>query len=324
MGGVVSGTAIMLAKEEGELHTITLTINNQCNLNCPHCYLQYKGLEKNISPEIIDYVINNHTDYKHIAIVGREPLFDGHSASICCDIIKKAYRKGLSVSLITNGLNIQLLDEAVLTQISFIDISLDGGRHFYSQYRGCSIDKIAENLIWLKNKSFNRINALEVLNSETIYHIDDMMDFATAMEVEKIMFSPYLPTDNQGENIVGFVSLNQCFRALKKSKPFMDSQSAFMMVDLYHCWHEGMSLDEARRIANDEDMSHKVFFVPAEPTALGIMRVTYDGLVLSSYNALHTQKYKSCGTCVNDYATLNEHYRSLLTIMKKAETVVKK
>ena len=69
MGGVVSGSAIMIPKSTGHLHTITLTINNQCNLHCPHCYLKYSGTKDIIEDKTIDFIflMNNCCPNSHIS-----------------------------------------------------------------------------------------------------------------------------------------------------------------------------------------------------------------------------------------------------------------
>ncbi len=312
MGGVVSGSAIMIPKSTGQLHTITLTINNQCNLHCPHCYLKYSGTKDIIEDKTIDFIFNRESSFKHLAIVGKEPLVDKRSISICRSIILKAADKNLAISLMTNGVNLQLLGDDILPFLTFLDISLDGGRRSYYQYRGVPLKKIENNLVWLNKNGFNRVNALEILNNRTIQYIDDMMEFALSSNFLKILFSPYVPTESEGVDDVEFVTLKESLSALKCSSLFMNANNALLIMDIYHCWFEGISMEDAYAIARSEGMSHKVYFVPDDPTALGVIRVTYDGLVLASFDALHTSWYSRKGMPLKESPSLNHHYRKIL------------
>jgi sulfatase maturation enzyme AslB (radical SAM superfamily) len=311
MGGVVAGTAVLNANETGKLHTVTLTINNQCNLKCPHCYLQYSGAKGLIAPEIIEYLFTRDTSLRHVAIVGMEPLVTKDSAEICRTVITRAKAQGMTSSLITNGLNLSWLGEDVLAQLDFLDISLDGGRETYHRYRGGNLSKIEKGISWANHLGYNRLNALEVLNKQTLAHVDDMMDFAGTQWFRQIMFSPYVPTDVEGYCDVSMVTLREALETLKKSSLFMTDERAFLLIDVYHCWFEGITIEEAQSMARRTGMGHKVHFIPQDPTALGIIRLTYDGLVLSSFDALHTSWYKARGRAAFALPTLDDHYASI-------------
>jgi MoaA/NifB/PqqE/SkfB family radical SAM enzyme len=53
MAGAIAGTAILNCKLQSALDTVALTINNSCNLHCPHCYLQYDGPNESITSGVI-------------------------------------------------------------------------------------------------------------------------------------------------------------------------------------------------------------------------------------------------------------------------------
>jgi sulfatase maturation enzyme AslB (radical SAM superfamily) len=308
MAGVTAGSAILNVKETGKLHTLTVTVNNQCNLKCPHCYLQYQGRSGLIAPDAVDYLFAGETSMRHIAIVGMEPLATKSSVEICRSIAVRAKRAGLTSSLITNGLNLNWLGQEALSNLDFIDISLDGGWETYKRYRGGDLAKIEQGIAWATALGFKQFNALEVLNDQTLGAIDDTMDFAGSQPFHHIMFSPYIPTEVQGDNTVSMIPLHQLLASLQKSSAFMADERAFLTIDIYHCWYEGISLDEARTIAKQAGMAHKVHFISCDPTALGVIRLTYDGLVLSSFDALHTQGYQSKGRPIGTARSLDDHY----------------
>jgi hypothetical protein len=245
--------------------------------------------------------------------VGKEPLVDDASVTVCRTLISKAVNNGMSVSLITNGINLQLLGNDILDRITFVDISLDGGSESYLKYRGTSIAKITDGVRWLRENNFYNYNALEVLNDRTVFFVDDMMDYAISSGFSKIMFSPYVATESQGTDTVTVVTLEQCLSHLRDSALFMKSHNAFFIIDAYHCLFEGISFDNARKLVESEGLSHKSYFVPSDPTDLGIIRITYDGLVLSSFDALHTSWYEQKGIPLRQLPDLHQHYRRLLS-----------
>jgi sulfatase maturation enzyme AslB (radical SAM superfamily) len=275
--------------------------------------LKYDSDRQVIAKDTLDIIFSPESSFRHLAIVGREPLVDETSAAICASVITKAVDNDISVSLITNGINIPLLPKDVLSGIAFLDISLDGGRIFYPQYRGVSLASIENSLKWLEDNDFDNYNALEILNDRTLPHIDDMMGFATASGFSKIVFSPYIPTDNGAMDEVRFITLKQSLGCLRNSQAFMKAENAFLMLDIYHCLVEGITLEEAREIVRLEGMLDKVYFVPEDPTVLGVIRVSHDGLVLSSFDALHTSRYRQKGTPLTELPNLHLHYQKILS-----------
>src|SRR4051812_33903172 len=109
MGGAMAGSAICSARSASDdLDMVTLTINNVCNLSCPHCYLQYGGETSLIGPDNVFRVMSS--SFRHLCIVGMEPLANRASSDVVSELVTKATTLGKTVSLITNGLNLPFLD----------------------------------------------------------------------------------------------------------------------------------------------------------------------------------------------------------------------
>ena len=124
-------------KNEIPLHTISLTVNNICNMGCEHCYLSFKNSTRDyICEELVGKIYD--TDFNHLAIVGKEPLFDKIHAKKTRELINKFFKKGISISMITNGKNLHLLNAESLKKISHLDVSFDGGPKTYSNNRQAS------------------------------------------------------------------------------------------------------------------------------------------------------------------------------------------
>src|ERR1035438_763554 len=81
MAGAIAGSAIFCCSPTERLDTVTLTVNNACNLACPHCYLQYHSPVKKFRESLFDVL--ERSAFRHPAVVGKEPLFDGGSVAIC-------------------------------------------------------------------------------------------------------------------------------------------------------------------------------------------------------------------------------------------------
>ena len=67
MAGAIAGTAILKASNlSDKLHTITMTINNECNMNCPHCYLHCENDKSLISQETINSIFKAKFNLHHL------------------------------------------------------------------------------------------------------------------------------------------------------------------------------------------------------------------------------------------------------------------
>src|ERR1022692_1029770 len=105
MAGAMAGSAVLTARDRvRELGIVTLTINNSCNLHCPHCYLQYAGENGDlIEWDDVSHILESR--FNHLCIVGKEPLADRRAADVTSRLVTAAVDMGRSCSFITNGLN---------------------------------------------------------------------------------------------------------------------------------------------------------------------------------------------------------------------------
>lgn len=294
MAGAMAGTAILNTQLTNSLHTVTLTINNDCNLSCPHCYLQYKGEERRISDRLMSFVCRE--DYKHLAIVGKEPLFNSDSLGICERVAELAVANSKTISLITNGLNLSLVTPALLGRLSYIDLSLDGGPETYSQYRKGSLSKIISGLDHLRRKGFEDVNALHVLSTNTIHNLNDMMRVRELFDFRRIMFSPYVPTLNFGSNDVGVLDAKTLFAELSASDAFMREPNALLLIGEDYILNGAVGdAPDTADLVRKHGLTNKVFYVGDDPLLHGIIRVTFDGYVLTPYQSLHTLDYRRVG-----------------------------
>lgn len=314
MSGAIAGTAILESPtKKNYLHTVTLTINNFCSYNCAHCYMHYNGPTTLISQSVIDSIFNS--DFKHLAIVGREPLLDSESLFICKKLIALCQGLSRSVSIITNGVSLNLIDEESLKKLSYIDVSFDGGPKTYNKYRKGDFEKIMENVKGIKSRGFKRLNALHVINCYTVNNFDDMIEGSLYGEFDKIMLSPYIKTESYRQNTDQLVPMEEIFQKLTECSSFMKSKNAFILLDVFHMADQGISCDRLNEIIKRFELNNKVKLIPEDPLLHGFIRVTYDGLILSPYDSLHTMRYQSSSYRIYNNS-LNTIYSEMLNKFK--------
>jgi len=299
MAGAMAGSAILELRDPSpKLRLLTLTVNNTCNLSCPHCYLQYAGEDRFISDEVVAWLLNSACD--RIAIVGKEPLATNESALRSWDIIKRAAAAGKRVSLITNGLGLDYLPADLDDVVDFVDVSFDGGPESYQRYRGPSFTKLVQRMARRASHGFRRFRALSVLSSATIDSLEDVLLVADLDEVEILMLSPYVPTHNDGINSVAPVPLDRILASLSDSPRFRHSDKALLLLATHELAIIGQDPDALNALVDHLGLRSKIAFIDRDPLELGVLRVTYDGYVMTPLQSLHPAEYPALTIQVMD------------------------
>jgi MoaA/NifB/PqqE/SkfB family radical SAM enzyme len=302
VAGAIAGTTILrLAAGVPRLRVVAATVNNFCNLRCPHCYLQYDGSQTHIDGCVDGLLVNE--SYDHLAVVGKEPLVNPVTAAITASLLERVSLAGKTTSLITNGLGLRFLRMETLRSLAYLDVSFDGGPETYSRYRGGAFTKLASGIATAIRNGVQEINALHVLNSATLPAIDDMMRVMELADFKYVMFSPYLVTRNAGTNAVDPLPLRAVLDALGASERFRTAPQAFVLIDSLHLTEDGMTGDELLRIAESLGIHHQVRLFERDPIEYGIMRVTYDGWALSPHDSIHPAEYEKVGFRIQESAS---------------------
>ena len=312
MAGAIAGAAILNAnKQTDSLHTITVTINNKCNLKCPHCYLQYNSNKTIIEESTIENIFK--ADFKHLAIVGQEPFLNKDSIFVLERLIKDAKNHNKTVSVITNGLNLSRLKAKFFTLIDYIDVSFDGGPETYKNYRMAKFDKVISGIDYALSSGLKKVNALHTLNTLNIKDIDDMVKVQEYFDFDKILYSPYLITKNDGSNSVSSLELFNIISELAKSDAFVNSINSFLMIDLFHLWQQGISTEDFKEKLNEyPHLIKKVLLFELDPLFHGIIRVSYDDFILTPQESLHPTTYKESELTTSEI-NLNDAFSMLIS-----------
>jgi MoaA/NifB/PqqE/SkfB family radical SAM enzyme len=293
MAGAMAGTAILNSFLTETLHTVTLTVNNSCNLSCPHCYLQYEPAETHSKYDVV--CLLTQSEFSHLAIVGKEPFVDSVSIKKCEALARSASSRGKTTSVITNGVNLTAVGVDLIKNFTYIDLSLDGGPKTYQLYRKASLNKITSGLDHLLKNGFSNVNALHVLSSQTIGNIDDMMKVRELFDFRQIMFSPYLPTLNYGSNTANRMSLEAILQALSECESFVNASNAFLLLSEVARNSSEFANFDIERMAAKYGLESRIRYVREDPLLYGIIRVTYDGYALTPFQSLHTIDYRKVG-----------------------------
>jgi len=296
MAGAIAGTLILQTHTKEQLDTITVTINNLCNLACDHCYMQLEKDGRFIDEKTIEAI--NNSSAKKIVIAGKEI---GVKIEKSSEIINKFLESGKEVSAITNGTNLQWFNQELLNKLNYLDISFDGGPKTYSR---SDYQKLINNLKGLKH-----VNALHTVYSENIENINDMLE----VPGNTVMFSPYLETKHFGINKVSRIGLGEIIDAFGKSK-VREYDNAIILIDTYHVSQDKESFEELEEKVKKENLENKVLFVKEDSLELGIVRVTYDGKIMTPANSLNPRLYNKKSLAVKN---IDEQYKELLTEFKK-------
>jgi MoaA/NifB/PqqE/SkfB family radical SAM enzyme len=292
MAGAISGTAIThsLKTAKRDLDTVTLTINCVCNYKCPHCYLDYTSNEKYIRDNVIDKLLQ--LDFNHLAVVGKEPFADFVSRGISKHLIDLCTQMNKTISFITNGSNLALIQDFDLEKIKFLDISFDGGIQSYKQYRGGNIHEILKNINLLSKNGLKEINALHMISEKTIPYLDDMIGLSSHFAFNKMMFSLYLDTKSINTRIEKTLTLQKVFQTLSVNESFMKSNNAFLLLDKYNFAEEEFTIENIELYIEKFRLNDKIFLVKKDPIEYGFVRITYNGFVLTPTDSLNTIEYE--------------------------------
>ncbi|MBS3162422.1 radical SAM protein [Candidatus Woesearchaeota archaeon] len=303
-----------MVKEEGKvkrLRLITLTVNNICNLNCPHCYLQLKDPFIYIERSIIQKVLNSK--FEHVAIVGKEPLVNEKSINLLLEFAKNVKSLGRTISIITNGKNLDKIGPELLENIDYIDISFDGGKKTYNKIRkGSNFEKLKRDIQRLYyDYNYHKINALHTIHSQNIEDIEDLMSITEIIPFKTILFSPYLETENYGKNSVSRLDLKKLIKRLFSNKKFLEIKQTILNVDIFHLEQANLSVEDLIDFIENNNFKDKIIVYDKDLLYEGVIRVTHSGMALTPRQSLNPKKY-SKGLKLEDFSNVNEVWRELV------------
>ena len=310
--GVMAGSAVPRLEIKGdgkrELRIVTATVNDVCQLRCGHCYLG-ESADRNFMDQATQDVLASG-GYNHLAIVGKEPFFNKEHVRKTSDLVRKLTESGITTSVITNGMNLDLVPTEVLRSLAYLDVSVDAGnRESYQALRpGGNWDKLLRNVTDAKNRAGIPINGLHTVQSGNINELGQMAAVSKQMPLDLLLFSPFTQTQRRGADYVTQpVDALRIIEAANQSPEFRDNPKAFLYLGIY-------KLPEADKETLRGYIAEKgvrAILINESPLNLGVMRVTHDGKIMTPDESLHTKLYASASRRVQD-KILSREYQKLV------------
>lgn len=189
---------------------ISLNVTNACNLRCRHCYSSANeedriDMGQDQARLLIDEMARLGTQC--LSVKGGEPFF--HPGIM--EILRYAGEKGISVTIITNGL---LIDEEMArqlneTSVDYITVSLDGSKaetHDYVRGKG-SFDRVLRSVRILKSHFRKPVFLYYTLNRKNVTELQELYAIAAQLKCDRLRVRPVLPagraSDCEAINLTG-------------------------------------------------------------------------------------------------------------------------
>lgn len=173
---------------------ISMNLTKKCNLKCIQCFSDSGELkEKELTTEeiykIFDNMYENGTFY--ICLGGGEPF----TRKDLFEILEYGKRKGLAISIVTNGL---LLTKEILEKLNDLDVdylwvSFEGLKENHEKLRGKNTFDLTLKKLELLKEYYKGRTALRMsINKYNIDECDDLVRIAEKYDIDLIRFTPLL------------------------------------------------------------------------------------------------------------------------------------
>ncbi|HAI74018.1 MAG TPA: hypothetical protein DCS28_03465 [Candidatus Moranbacteria bacterium] len=192
------GSAGRLAKPP-KIKSVSLFVNNMCNLRCPYCYLA--GINGESFVEIdtdatLNFIQKVHklSGLESVAIVGREPFL---SPKKTFAVLGGVRAMGIpKVGVITNGtLMTKEYAKKLAGLVSFVDVSLDGLEEVHEATRGKgNFAKTISGIKYLLDTGAD-VFVLHKVDEKSAPQLNEFAKFLRDLGVRNIHMFPLYPRD---------------------------------------------------------------------------------------------------------------------------------
>lgn len=219
---------------------VTLVINNVCNLNCPHCYLQDNKLTAPQLTEeewrlLIDSIVDLNPDL--VCFSGKE-VFAGDKGIRLLSYIKGAKeRKQAScrIGLISNGTLMDRFRNYILQiQPSYLDISLDGIESDHDAIRGKgAFASSFPNVKWAAQALGERFFVNQTLQKQNFSRLKEAVDMLQHHGVRNISCGFYRPLSYTAQHLaLSDNDIDMIFKRLGELEDLSLEQPIKILMDI--------------------------------------------------------------------------------------------
>lgn len=171
-------------------------ISNKCNLKCRHCYFG------NTQPVSMPVPLERWKSFlceaiklkvKHFHFSGKESFLDNRIFDVLDMLSESKEDKQLFYGVVSNGMgmSIQRYDEILATNISYLEISLEGSREYNDLIRGeHGYDAVYKLLESVRNR--DKINITSTLFEDNGADLLSMMLELWKLGINKFNFAPVM------------------------------------------------------------------------------------------------------------------------------------
>jgi len=203
-----------------------VSLTQECNLRCKHCYLGKERLENPISfsykeiKQVMDYF--SSLGATRITFLGGEPTL--HKDFV--KILNEAYDLGFDVLVDTNGIfPKKLLNEIKNDQITYFNFSLDGSTaRLHEKIRGRNTYyKCLENIKYAVRQGFN-VGIVDTLSMTNLKDAPKMIKLAEELGVPFLNFHKLTRTGCAREMMDGVIPPEKWINFVEKLEKFEKSK----------------------------------------------------------------------------------------------------
>jgi MoaA/NifB/PqqE/SkfB family radical SAM enzyme len=296
--------------------TLTVLVNNECNLACRHCYLQLLRPEgSRLSPDEWETLFANAWDsgVEQFVIAGKEPLLGKTGPEVLGRL--QAFRRdrsGLGLGVITNGTRIPLHRDLLLPEnLCYLDLSMDGDRADHDVIRGeGAFAEVAPHVEWAAATLGERFFVSLTVEKRNLHRLKDALLELSRLGVRNVGFSFYIPLSYTDQSLIlDEADYDSFFRDLGSlgsidlahpmhlhvdagtiSPPAIN---AFMRSEWFNL--DIMDVDRAgfmySRFRFDNGMPLSIRFVPVPIPIQHMTRVGVDGTLVCVEDSLKPRQY---------------------------------
>lgn len=210
LAGRVNHASLTRFLKSGELpRFLSMVVNDACNLQCRHCYLQ---TDRSGTPflnvaeweRVTDSLCNS--DVRMVCLSGKEVFFGKSGPKVLAMLqqARKDNRGFFRLGAITNGTLLHAHREALEDGgMSYLDISMDGMREAHDAIRGLgSFDRTASNVDWLAPLLQDRLFCMTTLLSENVDQMPGIVSEMSRLGFQGMGFGFYLPQHYTDKSLI--------------------------------------------------------------------------------------------------------------------------
>jgi sulfatase maturation enzyme AslB (radical SAM superfamily) len=304
-------------KNGGLPRFLSMVVNDTCNLQCRHCYLQTDrlGVPFLTIPEwerVVDSLCDS--DVRMVCLSGKEVFF-GKAGPQVLSLLQQARSENrgfFRLGAITNGTLLHAHRNALEGEsMSYLDISMDGMRESHDAVRGTgSFDRTAANVAWLAPLLQDRLFCNTTLLAENVGQMPEIVTGMSRLGFHGMGFGFYLPqkyTDNSlilesSEAARIFESLHS-LASIQVARPIsvlidldtvtLDQMLAFLRSDWFA--PESLKVDRMGELYNEYRFVNGVtlqFRITPYPTGIWkASRLNPDGSYLAAEDTVDAKSY---------------------------------